>query len=69
MIHLGENSLIFCQILSTNSLKKFMDNGLENLFADIGASKKKQPQKIHIINVSFFRIYIRRHLIFFRTLR
>ena len=45
MIHLGENSLIFCQILSTNSLKKFMDNGLENLFADIGASKKKTTSK------------------------
>ena len=46
MIHMGENSLIFCQILSTNSLKKFIDNKLENLFADIGAYKVKNLKKI-----------------------
>ena len=69
MIHVGKNSLIFCQILSTNSLKKFMDNRLQNLFADIGAYKVNNLKKSHIINASVFRIYIRRHLIFFRTLR
>ena len=45
MIHMGENSLIFCQILSTNSLKKFMDNRLQNLFADIEAYKVKNLKK------------------------
>jgi len=45
MIHMGENSSIFCQILSTNSLKKFMDNKLENLSADIGAYKVKNLKK------------------------
>ena len=45
MIHMGENSLIFCQFLSTNSLKKFMDNRLQNLFADIGAHKGKNLKK------------------------
>ena len=45
MIHMGENSLIFCQILSTNSLKKFMDNRLQNLFADIGPYKVKNLKK------------------------
>ena len=45
MIHMGESSLIFCQILSTNSLKKFMDNRLQNLFADIGAYKVKNLKK------------------------
>ena len=42
---MGENSFIFCQILSTSSLKKFMDNKLENLFADIGAYKVKNLKK------------------------
>ena len=42
---MGENSLIFCQIFSTSSLKKFMDNKLENLFADIGAYKVKNLKK------------------------
>ena len=43
--YLNDPPLIFCQILSANSLKKFMDNGLENLFADIGAYKKKTTSK------------------------
>ena len=42
---MGENSLIFCQILPTSSLKKFMDNKLENMFADIGAYKVKNLKK------------------------
>ena len=37
---MGENSLIFCLLL-----KKFMDNKLENLFADIGAYKVKNLKK------------------------
>lgn len=45
MIHMGENSLNLCQILSANSLKKFMDNKLENLFADIGAYTVKNLKK------------------------
>ena len=45
MIHMGENSLIFCQILSTKSLKKCMDDRLENLFTDIGAYKVKNLKK------------------------
>ena len=35
--HLRENHIIFCQILSTNSLSKCMEISLENLNLDIGA--------------------------------
>ena len=34
-----EKSLIFSQILSTNSLRKCMEIGLENLYVDIGSPK------------------------------
>ena len=34
-----ENALIFYQILSTNSLRKCMEISLENLGADIEASR------------------------------
>ena len=37
MIHLRENALIFCQILSTHSLRKYIEISLENLYVDIGA--------------------------------
>ena len=32
-----ENDLVFYQILSTNSSKKYSENSLENLYVDIGA--------------------------------
>ena len=35
--HLRENAFIFYQILSTNSLRKCMENSLENLYVDVGA--------------------------------
>ena len=34
---LGENALIFEQILSTNSVRKCMEISLENLYVDPGA--------------------------------
>ena len=33
----GVNALIFSQILSTNSLRKCIENIVENLYVDIGA--------------------------------
>ena len=35
--HQREHALIFYQILSTNSVRKFMETSLENLYVDIGA--------------------------------
>ena len=34
--HQGENTLIFYQILLTDSLRKCMKTSLENLYVDIG---------------------------------
>ena len=43
--HLMENSLIFCQILPTDSLRKCMEISMENLYVDIGI---KWVQKVVI---------------------
>ena len=37
MIALRENAVLFCQILSTNSLRKCMEISLKNLNVDIRA--------------------------------
>ena len=37
MITKENNTLIFYQILSTNSLRKSIETSLENLYVDIGA--------------------------------
>ena len=42
IIDQGKKSLIFYQILSTNSLRKCMEISLENLYVDIGAKKVKK---------------------------
>ena len=39
--HLRENALIYYQTLLTNSLKKCMKIGMENLYVDIGAERVK----------------------------
>ena len=35
--HQSENALIFYQILSTNSRRKYMEISMDNLYVDIGA--------------------------------
>ena len=37
MISKEKNALIFYQILSANSLRKYIEISLENLYVDIGA--------------------------------
>lgn len=37
----------FYQIFSTNSVRKFMENRLENLYGDIGASRVKLKSTIN----------------------
>ena len=39
--HLRENGLIFYQILSTHSLRKYKEISVENLYVDIGAQRVK----------------------------
>ena len=33
------NALIFYQVLSTNSIRQFIDTSVENLYLDIGAER------------------------------
>ena len=40
-----ENALIFKQILSTNSLRKYMETCLENYYLDIGACRVNRHMK------------------------
>ena len=41
-----ENTLIFKQILPTNSLRKCMVSSLENLYVDIGAQRVKGSPRV-----------------------
>ena len=43
--HLMENSLIFCQILPTDSLRKCMEISMENLYVDIGIKCVQRKKK------------------------
>ena len=44
--HLMENSLIFCQILPTDSLRKCMEISMENLYVDIGIKWVQRKEKL-----------------------
>ena len=41
-----ENSLIFCQILTTDSLRKCMEISMENLYVDIGIKWVQRKKKL-----------------------
>ena len=53
IIDQGKKSLIFYQILSTNSLRKCMEISLENLYVDIGAKKVKKESTSTWSNFDF----------------
>ena len=44
--YLMENSLIFCQILPTDSLRKCMEISMENLYVDIGIKWVQRKKKL-----------------------
>ena len=72
IIDQGKKSLIFYQILSTNSLRKCMEISLENLYVDIGAKKVKNESTSTRSNFDFqwtkllHQNYLK-HIAFFAT--